>query len=137
MTDVEKKAWLFFVEVVSKFLGNTKDPDYQNIVENMLACFQALGCRMSLKVHFLYAHLDYFPQNLGDMSEEHGERFHQVIKSMETRYQGRWDVSMMVDCCWCLKRGFVSNEVARKAKRRKFKSHSNEEKANVVLMKCY
>ena len=37
MTDVEKKAWLFFVEVVSKFLGNTKDPDYQNIVENMLA----------------------------------------------------------------------------------------------------
>ena len=37
MTDVEKKAWFSFVEVVPKFLGNTKDPDYQNIVENMLA----------------------------------------------------------------------------------------------------
>ena len=98
----------------------------------MLACFQALGCLMSLKVHFLYAHLDYFPQNLGDMSEKNVERFHQVIKSMETRYQERWDVSMMVDYCWCLKLGFVSNEVARKAKRRKFKSNSNEEKANVV-----
>ena len=89
MTDVEKKAWLSFVGVVSKFLGNTKNPDYQSIVENMLTCFQALGCRMSLKVHFLHAHLDCFPQNLGDMIEEHGERFHQDIKSMETQYQGR------------------------------------------------
>ena len=30
---------------------------------------------MSLKVHFVHAHLDYFPQNLGDMNEEHGKRF--------------------------------------------------------------
>ena len=66
------------------------------------------------------------------MSEEHGERFHQDIKSMETRYQGRWDVSMMADYCWCLKRDCVSNEVAIKAKRRKFMPHSNEEKPNVV-----
>ena len=80
MTDVEKKAWLSFTEVVSKFLSNPKDSDYKNIVENMLACFEALGCRMSLKVHFLHAHLDYFPQNLGDMSEEHGERFTRTSK---------------------------------------------------------
>ena len=70
--------------VVSKFLGNTKNSDYQSIVGNMLACFEALGCRTSLKVHFLHAHLDYFPQNLG---EEYGERFHQGIKIMETWYQ--------------------------------------------------
>ena len=42
-----------------------------------MACFEALGCCMSLKVHSLQAHLDYFPQNLGDMSEGNGERFHQ------------------------------------------------------------
>ena len=96
-----KKAWLFFAEVISKFLDDTKDSEYKIIVENMLACFEALGYRMSLKVHFLHSHLDYFPQNLDDMSEEHGERFHQDIKSMETRYQGQWDVSMMADYCWC------------------------------------
>ena len=62
--------------VILKFLGNTKDSDYKTIVENMLACFEALGCRMSLKVYFLHAYLEYFPQNLGDMSEEQGERFH-------------------------------------------------------------
>ena len=90
----------FFSEVASKFLANTKDSDYKTIVENMLACFEALGCHMSLKVHFLHVHLDYFLQNLGDMSEERGEHFHQDIKCMETRYQGRWDVSMMADNFW-------------------------------------
>ena len=71
MTNVEN-TWLSFAEVVPKFLGNIKDSDYHNIVRNMLACFEALGCRTSLKVHFLPAHSDYFPQNLGDMGEEHG-----------------------------------------------------------------
>ena len=88
MTDVEKKAWLSFSEVVLKFLGITKDSDYKTTVEKMLAGFEALGCYMSSKVHFLHACLDYFPQNFGDMSEEHGEHFHPDIKSMETLYQG-------------------------------------------------
>ncbi|GBP90238.1 hypothetical protein EVAR_100685_1 [Eumeta japonica] len=30
---------------------------------------------MSLKIHFLHSHLDFFPQNLGAVSDEHGERF--------------------------------------------------------------
>ena len=51
----------FFAEVISKFLDNTKDSDQKTIVENMLASFETLGCRMSLKVHFLLAHFDYFP----------------------------------------------------------------------------
>ena len=95
----------------------------------MLACFEALGCRMSLKVHFLHAHSDYFPQNLSVISEEHGERFHQDIKSMETRYQGRWDVSTIAEYCWCLKYDCKSSEMARKAKRRKFMHHTDKKKA--------
>ncbi|GFV84761.1 HTH_Tnp_Tc3_2 domain-containing protein [Trichonephila clavipes] len=59
---------------------------------------------MSVKVHFLHSHLDYFPENLGAVSEEQGERFHQDIKEMERRYQGRWNVNMMADYCWMLKR---------------------------------
>ncbi|UYV84383.1 hypothetical protein LAZ67_X001983 [Cordylochernes scorpioides] len=42
---------------------------------------------MSLKIHFLHSHLDFFPNNLGAVSDEHGERFHQDISSMEKRYQ--------------------------------------------------
>jgi hypothetical protein len=39
----------------------------------MLDKFKLLGCKMSLKLHFLASHLDYFPPNLGDISEEQGE----------------------------------------------------------------
>ncbi|GBN80326.1 hypothetical protein AVEN_27723-1 [Araneus ventricosus] len=59
---------------------------------------------MSLKFHFLNSHLDYFPENLGAISEEHGERFHQDIKEMERLYRRKWNVSMIVDYCWMLQR---------------------------------
>ena len=48
---------------------------------------------MSLKVHFLHSHLDFSRENLGEVSEEHGERFHQDIAKMEKRYQGGWDTA--------------------------------------------
>ena len=54
----------------------------------MLQNFKALGARISIKLHYLFNHLDYFPENLGDVTEEQGERFHQDIRTMEDRYQG-------------------------------------------------
>ena len=33
--------------------------------------------------------VEYFPENLRDYSEEQDERFHEDIKVMEERYQGR------------------------------------------------
>ncbi|UYV69180.1 hypothetical protein LAZ67_6002670 [Cordylochernes scorpioides] len=59
---------------------------------------------MSLKIHFLHSQLDFFPDNLGAVSDEHGERFHQDISSMEKRYQGKWSPGMLADYCWTLKR---------------------------------
>jgi hypothetical protein len=59
---------------------------------------------MSLKVHFLDSHLDFFPENLGAVSDEHGERFHQGIYNMEMWYQGKGSLTMLPDYCWTLKR---------------------------------
>jgi len=42
-----------------------------------------MGCNMSLKIHFLESHLDFFPENLGEVNDEHSERFHQDIMTME------------------------------------------------------
>ena len=42
---------------------------------------------MPLKMHYLHSHLDFFRSKLADVSEEHGERFHQDIQVMEKRYQ--------------------------------------------------
>ena len=55
-------------------------------------------------------HVEYFPKNLGDYSEEQGDRFHQDIKMIEQRYQGRWDINMMIDYCWILKRDLLQNK---------------------------
>ena len=81
----------------------------------MLQKFQEQGCLMSIKLRFLHSHLEHFPENHGDYSEEQEERFHQDIKEMERHYQGRWDEHMMADFCWLLKR-YVAGE-SKKRKR--------------------
>ena len=80
MSELEKSAWLAYKEVTENFLGNKKSENYKEIVEEMLQNSRNLGCRMSVKVHFLNSHVDYFPANLGATSEEQGERFHKDIK---------------------------------------------------------
>jgi hypothetical protein len=86
MIDLELQAWDPFNEVIAKFLGNFKDPQYKQTVKTMLEKLQALGCNKSLKFHVLHSHLDNFPENLQALSKEQDERFHQVIKKVERRY---------------------------------------------------
>ena len=40
---------------------------------------------MSLKLHFMDSHVQYFPEHLGDYNEEQGERFHQDINLRRTQ----------------------------------------------------
>ena len=40
---------------------------------------------MSINIYFISAHLDYFPNNFVDYSEEQGEYFKQDILIMEDR----------------------------------------------------
>jgi hypothetical protein len=54
MTEVERETWIPFRSVVTKLLGNNKDPDYITIVANMLETFKVLGCLMSLKILFFF-----------------------------------------------------------------------------------
>ena len=61
--------------------------------------YHKMGCKMSLKVHFLHSHLPFFQENLGAVSNKHdenlgavsnkhGERFHQNITVIEKRFKG-------------------------------------------------
>ena len=63
-----------------------------------------MECTMSLKIHFLESHLDFFPENLGELSDKHDERFQEDIMAIEKQYQGKWTSSMLADYCWTLKR---------------------------------
>ena len=62
-----------------------------------------MRCNMNLKIHFLESQLDFFPENLSEVSDEHSERFHQDVMATEKRYQGKWTSSMLADYCWTLK----------------------------------
>ncbi|UYV82617.1 hypothetical protein LAZ67_22000200 [Cordylochernes scorpioides] len=70
LSRVQKAAWNSFVKVIRGFLENHKGDNYVKFVENLVACYGAMGCRMSLKVHMLDAHLDAFKDNMGAYSEE-------------------------------------------------------------------
>ena len=53
---------------------------------------------MSIKLHFLHFHIDFFPENLGAVSEEQGERFHQDIKFIQIpRKVGRKYGKLLLD----------------------------------------
>jgi hypothetical protein len=102
LTSTEVAAWNSFGAVVRGFLGNHKAENYMELVESLVRNYGTMGCRMSLKVHILDAHLDKFKENMGAYSEEQGERFHQDILDFECRYQGQYNENMMGDYIWGL-----------------------------------
>ena len=104
LTEADKRAWKSLKKVSTKFVGKKRSPNYEDMVYELMHNFQALGARMSAVMHFLNSHLDYFPEDCGNYSEELGERFHQDIGMMEERYQGRWDTNMFADHSWCQKK---------------------------------
>jgi len=71
----EKEAWDAFRLVSTNFLGNIRAENYKELTENMLSLYHKLGCNMSLMIHMLHSHLDFFPDNCGMVSDEHGELF--------------------------------------------------------------
>ncbi|UYV67880.1 hypothetical protein LAZ67_5002371 [Cordylochernes scorpioides] len=93
LNEVEAAAWSFFRNA----------ENYRDIVNDLLLSYKTLGCNISLKIHFLHSHLEFFPDNLGAVSDEHGERFHQDLSNTEKRYQGKWSPGMPADYCWTLK----------------------------------
>ena len=66
--------------MVNNFLGNNKAENYADLVNNMLTTFKNLGYNLSVKMHYMFSHIDHFPDNLGSMTDEQG-------KEMYVRYQ--------------------------------------------------
>ena len=101
---VERRAWESFASMVKGFLGNLKVRNFKDIVEELVNAYEKMGCRMSLKLHILHSHIDEFKDNLGDYSEEQGEKFHQDVKSFEERHKRQYNENMMGDYIWNLLR---------------------------------
>ena len=115
------RAWEAFKSVCSGFLGNTRVLDYQACIEKLLKSYEDMGCRMSLKIHFLHSHLKFFLLNLGVMGDEHGERLHQDITKMESNYQSKWYPGMIGDFCWMILCDIPEAKYTRSSKKTHFR----------------
>lgn len=71
-------AWEGFIQVVNQ------STQLQRALDNMKA-HQLMSDRMSVKMHFLKSHFDFLPPNLGDVSDELRQRFHQDTKVIESK----------------------------------------------------
>ena len=116
----ERKAWLSVNNVIRNFLGNHKSQHYKRYVNEILTEFHGLNVNMSLEIHFLHLHSNFFPGKLGSDSDGNGERFHQDIATIEKRYQGKWTTSSLADYCWSLIRDNPIKKHVRSSKRRTF-----------------
>ena len=83
LPDLERQIWLSVKSVINNFLGNTKSRNYKHMVSTMLQNFQEMKVNMLLKIHILYSHLDFFPENLEAVSDEHGKDF--IKKSLKLK----------------------------------------------------
>ncbi|GBM62821.1 hypothetical protein AVEN_212165-1 [Araneus ventricosus] len=82
----------------------------------MLALFQAFGCNMSLKIHFLDSHLNFFTDNCGQLNDEHGKGFRQDIANMEKWYQGNWSMACWLTIVGCSSEMLPTSITKRQAK---------------------
>ena len=70
LNETERNSRLSFKSICKDFLGNHKAANYQDIVQDLLTSYKAMGCNMSLEIHFLKSHLDFSPENLGESIED-------------------------------------------------------------------
>ena len=54
MSDLERYAWQAFRMIVEGFFENHQRDHYALMVSNLIESNEKLGCRMSLKLHFLH-----------------------------------------------------------------------------------
>lgn len=74
------------------FLGNTKDPYYQTIVQRMLAEYEAQGCKISF-ITLDFSHIDLSVQFFPCFTENLGYTYftentvHILLKAWDTQYK--------------------------------------------------
>ncbi|GBM30750.1 hypothetical protein AVEN_30576-1 [Araneus ventricosus] len=116
LTKKETAAWTSSKELEKNFLGNHKAENYGKSSITCLKAYKTMGCNMSLKIYFLRSHLEFCPENLGSVNDEHGEWFHQDISNIGARYQGKWNPKMLADYFWTLKMDIPHAKHSRQAK---------------------
>ena len=83
------------------------------IVQELNSLYSIMGCNMSLKLHFLLFHLNFFfPENMGVVSDEHDESLIRIFPKLK---KGTVE-NMLSDHCWSHIREIQTGENKRQKK---------------------
>ena len=66
--ETEIKAWLSFKRICKDLLGNHKAANYQDVVQDLLTSYKAMGCNMSPKTQLFGVSLGFFSQKISAKS---------------------------------------------------------------------
>ena len=93
------------------FWGTHETENYRDMVADLVQSYKAVGCNVSLEGHFLVCHLDFFPADIGTVSDELVERLHHNISTMRKQYQAMVSPIVLADYYWTFRRD-VSQSIA-------------------------
>ena len=79
-----------------------KNYDYATYVEELQSTYKVMWCNMLLNMHFFPSHVGLFIENLGVVSDEHREQFHQDISQFKRRFSGKWNANSLVEYYWSM-----------------------------------
>jgi hypothetical protein len=71
---------------------------------------------MSLKLHFLHSNLDFFPENVQAISDEHGKGFLRIFPKLKRGTMENGSPNILADCYWSLIREISTGECKRQNK---------------------
>ena len=85
LNETERNTWLSFKRICKDFSENHKAANHMHVVQNLLTSYKAMGCIMSLEIHFLEFHFDFFPENLGEVSYSARLAHSREVASVESK----------------------------------------------------
>jgi hypothetical protein len=71
---------------------------------------------MSLKLHFMHSHLDFFPVNMGAVPDEHAENAIRIYLKWKTASMENGVQKRLADCSWGLTRATPPGKCRRQMK---------------------
>ena len=98
----ELAAFNAFRNVSYYVLSSANHPllERETLVDTFFETYKNLGCNFTHKMHLLRSHLDLFPDDIDDYSDQHGEHFHQQLQNFERNYISASKSSMLGRWCF-------------------------------------
>ena len=114
LKETERNVW-FHLKGFTRTSYEITNSELSGCCAGLVDFVQSYGAQYESETPLSGVTLGFFPENIFEVSDEHGERFHQGIMTKEMRYQGNWASSMSADYCLTLKRNVPDAKYRRKS----------------------